>query len=200
MTKINTIKLSKFMSLVLRHKAKEFGLDINSQGLVGVSELLKVIKKKKGLESTTIMDIHQVVTNCNKQRFKLTEIKSKLYIAANQGHSIESVTAERKEVTDPSEIPVCIHGTNIKAIKLIQNSGGLSKMNRNDIHMASALPESGNVISGMRKSANVVIWINVEKAMAEGIRFFISNNGVILSPGNENGLIPSSCFKKISYR
>jgi len=200
MTKINQLRLSKFMSLVLRHKANEFGLNITSQGLVGVAELLEVLKKQKGLESVTIMDIHQVVIHNDKQRFKLTEIKSKLYIAANQGHSIETVTAERKEVTYPSEIPVCIHGTNMKAIQLIQKSGGLSKMNRNDIHMASALPESGDVISGMRKSASVVIWIDVEKAMDEGIKFFISNNGVILSPGNEHGFIPSSCFKKVTYR
>lgn len=198
MLKIN--KLSKFMSLILRHKAKEFGLDISSHGLVGVTELLAVAKKQKGLESATIMDIQDVVIHCDKQRFKLTEIKDKLFIAANQGHSIESVTAERKEVIDPSEIPICIHGTNMKAIQLIKKSGGLSKMDRNDIHMASALPESGDVISGMRKSASVVIWIDVDKAMAQGIKFFISNNGVILSPGDEHGLIPSSCFKKVSYR
>ena len=201
MPKINqNIKLSKFISLVLRHKAKEFGLNINSQGLVGVTELLAIMKKQKGLESTTIIDIQNVVIQCDKQRFKLTEVEGKLFIAANQGHSIESVTAERKEVIDSSEIPICIHGTNMKAIQLIQKSGGLSKMSRNDIHMASDLPESGNVISGMRKSADVVVWIDVGKAMAQGIKFFISKNGVILSPGNENGLIPSSCFKKISYR
>lgn len=198
--KINKVKLSKFMSLVLRHKAKEFGLNISSHGLVGVAELLEVLKKQKGFESVTILDIHHVVIHCNKQRFKLKEIDNNLFISANQGHTIESVTAERKEVTDSSEIPICIHGTNIMAIQQIHKSGGLSRMDRNDIHMASALPETGYVISGMRKSANVVIWIDVEKAMDEGIQFFISNNGVILSPGNEHGFIPSSCFMKISYR
>jgi 2'-phosphotransferase len=200
MTKINQLRLSKFLSLVLRHKAKEFGLNISSQGLVGVTELLEVLKKQKGLESVTIVDIHHVVIHCSKQRFNLTCIDNNLFISANQGHSIESVTAKRKEVTDSSEIPICIHGTNMNAIQQIHKSGGLSRMDRNDIHMASALPETECVISGMRKSASVVIWIDVERAMAEGIKFFISNNGVILSPGNEHGFIPSSCFMKISYR
>ena len=193
-------RLSKFMSLILRHKATEFGLNINSQGLVNVVEFLEFVNKQKGLESVTMKDIHQVVINCNKQRFKLTEIDDQLYISANQGHSIGFVTADRKEVIDPSEIPICIHGTNKAAISLIMQSGGLSRMDRNDIHMASALPESGDVISGMRKSSNVVVWIDVDKAMAQGIKFFISNNGVILSPGNEYGYIPSSCFKKVTYR
>lgn len=193
-------RLSKFMALILRHKAKDFGLHISPQGLVLVAELLKFINKKKEFGSVTMEDIQEVVINCNKQRFKLTEINNQLYIYANQGHSIGFVTADRKEVIDPSEIPICIHGTNKAAISLIMDSGGLSKMNRNDIHMASALPESGDVISGMRKSSNVVVWIDVDKAMAQGIKFFISNNGVILSPGNEHGYIPSSCFKKVTYR
>ena len=193
-------RLSKFMALILRHKAKEFGLNISSKGLVSVAALLAVVKKKKEFGSVTMEDIQDVVIHCDKQRFKLTKIKDQLYISANQGHSIESVTAERKEVLNASEIPICIHGTTKKAIKLIMESGGLSKMERNDIHMASALPESGDVISGMRKSASVVVWIDVDKAMAQDIKFFISTNGVILSPGNEHGLIPSSCFKKVSYR
>lgn len=46
------------------------------------------------------------------------------------------------------------------------------------------------MISGMRASSDVYIYIDYEKALADGIKFFKSTNGVILSPGNEKGEIP----------
>lgn len=51
--------------------------------------------------------------------------------------------------------------------------------------MAIGMPGQKSVISGMRLSSEVVIEVNMARAMIEGgIRFFISKNGVILSPGN----------------
>jgi 2'-phosphotransferase len=45
-----------------------------------------------------------------------------------------------KQVTCPSEAPVCIHGTYWKAWQLIK-AGGLSKMKRNHIHFAMGMPD-----------------------------------------------------------
>jgi 2'-phosphotransferase len=42
---------------------------------------------------------------------------------------------------------------------------GLNKMARNHIHMAVGLPGKAGVISGMRDSCQVVIEINLAKAM-----------------------------------
>jgi 2'-phosphotransferase len=57
--------------------------------------------------------------------------------------------------------------------------------------MAIGLPGSKGVISGMRTSCEVVIEINMVKAMYEGkLPFFISENSVILCPGDENGALP----------
>jgi 2'-phosphotransferase len=56
-----------------------------------------------------------------------------------------------------------IHGTNFRAWKSIQNQG-LSKMDRNHVHFAIGLPDDPNVKSGMRKTSQVFIYINVEKA------------------------------------
>lgn len=42
---------------------------------------------------------------------------TKLFIRANQGHSIKGVVDEEKlltKVRDASDVPVCVHGTNLK--------------------------------------------------------------------------------------
>lgn len=59
---------------------------------------------------------------------------------------------------------------------------GLSRMNRNHIHLAQGVPGDA-VISGMRNSAQVLIYINLPLALASGLKFFISANGVVLCEG-----------------
>jgi 2'-phosphotransferase len=69
-------------------------------------------------------------------------------------------------------------------------------MGRQHIHMAKGLP--GEVISGMRQNSEVVIQINVTDAIKAGIRFFESDNGVILSDGIDGGgVIPAQFLKRI---
>lgn len=67
-------------------------------------------------------------------------------------------------------------------------------MGRQHIHMA----KGGEVISGMRHNSEVVIQVNVMDAIKAGIRFFESDNGVILSEGIDgSGVIPALFLKKI---
>jgi len=50
----------------------------------------------------------------------------------------------------------------------------------------------------MRHSCEVVISVDIEKAINDGIPFFHSKNGVILSPGiGDTGVIPPKYFKEI---
>ncbi len=60
------------------------------------------------------------------------------------------------------------------------------------IDMAIGMPGKKGVISGMRGSCEVVIEINMVKAIRQGkIPFFISENQVILTPGvGEKGYLP----------
>ncbi|KAL1600591.1 tRNA 2'-phosphotransferase [Paraconiothyrium brasiliense] len=140
-------------------------------------------------------------------------------IRANQGHSIKvdteglltPITVEKGNVPD-----VVVHGTDEAAWNLILKSGGLRRMTRNHIHFASGLPagfkaldageatgegkEAPPVISGMRKSSTVLIYIDIKAALEAGIKFFVSENGVILSEGNEKGLLPYEFFKRVESR
>jgi len=74
---------------------------------------------------------------------------------------------------------------------------------------------------GMRSSADLYIYIDMEKALKgliknfnliyfnkifhffsllDGLKFFISTNNVILSPGNEDGYIPTRYFRSVQNR
>lgn len=70
-------------------------------------------------------------------------------------------------------------------------------MNRLHIHFARGLPNDNRVISGMRKSVQIYIYIDLRKAVNDGIPFYVSANNVILSPGNANGIIESKYFLKV---
>lgn len=132
------------------------------------------------------------------------------YIRANQGHSLKTIQVDLKPLkslqdfpageADSSHEPVAVHGTNLRAWELIQKSGGLSRMNRTHIHMAPGLFGEDHVVSGMRKSADVYVYIDISKALEANIPFWLSSNGVILSEGNQQGLIPSYLFKSVKHR
>lgn len=124
-------------------------------------------------------------------------------IRANQGHSIK-VENEGLLVpitTEAGNVPeTVVHGTDERAWNLILKSGGLRPMGRNHIHFASGLPagfksldstsasaDAAPVISGMRRGSTILVYVDIDAALAAGIKFFISENGVILTEGNEQG-------------
>lgn len=90
-----------------------------------------------------------------------------------------------------------IHGTFFKHWEVIKHCG-LSCMKRQHIHFATGLPNDRNVISGIRKNAELFIYIDYKMGIEEGLKFYRSANQVILSPGNENGYILPKYFLKVT--
>jgi 2'-phosphotransferase len=87
---------------------------------------------------------------------------------------------------------MCIHGTTMKAWNQIKTEG-LKTMDRTHIHFATGL----NSKSGYRKDSQVLIYINMELAMKDGITFYVSDNGVVLTNGINNVLSPTYFTKVI---
>jgi len=187
------VRLSKSLAWLLRHNAETEGFTFLDGGYLPVQEVLKHPR----FTGYTLADVEEVVRNCEKQRYSLvTGDAGQRLIRANQGHSIKTVEVEMEEINNPDDVPKVVHGTNFKAWNEIQKSG-LNKMKRNHIHFAAGELGSDGVISGMRKSAQVYIYIDVHKAMNDGIKFFRSANNVILSPGNTDGVIDCQYFKSV---
>ncbi|KAL9668674.1 hypothetical protein QQ045_006212 [Rhodiola kirilowii] len=119
----------------------------------------------------------QAVRKDNKQRFSLMQEDGGLLIRANQGHTIKAVESESllKPITSPEEVPVCIHGTYCKHLESILQSG-LKRMKRLHVHFSSGLPTDAGVISGSRRDVNILIFLDVRKALADGMKLYISDN------------------------
>ncbi|XP_033148345.1 tRNA 2'-phosphotransferase 1 isoform X6 [Brassica rapa] len=62
---------------------------------------------------------------------------------------------------------VCVHGTYKKNLESILASG-LKRMNKLHVHFSCGLPIDGEVISGMRRDVNVLIFLDIKKAL-EGL-------------------------------
>jgi 2'-phosphotransferase len=204
-----TVRLSKKLSLVLRHKGVEMGLTMTPDGYVRVRELLALDM----FRNVSVEEIRAVVTNCEKQRFKLLEQQrgdddddedDQLYIRANQGHSVAGVLDADQLLTRLTPealaaLPVVLHGTSTKAWTNFIQAQGLSRMGRTHIHFATGLPQDDGVISGMRKHCQVHIYLNTRKCAEDGILFYRSENNVILTAGvEEKGILPTAYFAKVT--
>eukprot|EP01071_Lankesteria_metandrocarpae_P006201 Lankesteria_metandrocarpae@DN4273_c1_g1_i1.p1 len=124
-----------------------------------------------------------------------------LYIRANQGHSINIVEqhAIGQIIKSPGEVPVCLHGTFYRCWGSISKTG-LRRMQRNAIHFAAGLPGDEDVLSGMRKTAEIIIYLDVAFAMQDGITFYRSENNVILSSGVDGVIQPKYFMRVVDAR
>ena len=185
--------ISKRMSYILRHQLHDLKFklykdsDNKSDGSVELKELVKYMK-------TTEDIIRRIVENNDKQRFSIINRDDVPWIRANQGHSnltgsLISNEALLKEITAPYEL--CAHGTLGKHIKNIQRDG-LNRMDRKHIHLISSMA----AISGFRKSSQVLLHIDMATAMKDGIKFYESDNSVVLTEGI-NGIINPKYIIKI---
>ncbi len=194
----NKTQISKTMSWVLRHGLNELGLKPDNIGRIPLKTLLELDQLKSlNVNEQIVFDI---VKSNDKQRFNLEQVDGEWLIGANQGHSKDIGSKINSDllmdkITTPVEL--CVHGTYSNVIEQIKKTG-LKRMERTHIHFASGYP-SDQVISGARKSANVFVELDMKKAMDDGIIFYRSSNGVILSEGKD-GVIEPKYFANIVYK
>jgi len=148
-----------------------------------------------------INDFITIVTTDNKERFAVffKNNSEKYWVAAAQGHSGDLTRIENVEkylLERVSDIPYLWHGTRSEYGDSIMKNG-LSRCDRFHIHMIGSCEDdetdyNHNVVSGYRKSSDILIRINVKEAEKCGIVFWKSINGVYLTHGNADGIIPSN--------
>ncbi|PBK99039.1 hypothetical protein ARMGADRAFT_1007666 [Armillaria gallica] len=192
------VRVSKTLSYILRHGAQKEEVPMRADGYVKVTDLLENPRLKS--QPIDLAILQGIVKADAKQRYDLiceldpTSNESVWWIKANQGHTLKAVKLELKPVLSVSDIPsgVAVHGTDIQAWEIISTEG-LSKMKRNHIHLA----QGRDAVSGMRKSSQVMIYIDVQKALDVDIKFFLSDNGVVLTEGDERGFLPLRFFSRV---
>lgn len=178
-----SVKISKKLSYYLRHGLIKHNIPHDSNGFVNINDIFKL---DSIFDNIDIELINQIVSNDSKNRFELKIVNNNIYIRANQGHSSGNLKDDNMLEILKKPIEGCFHGTYKKNLESIKKYG-LSKMKRKHIHIA----ESMDAKSGKRNNCNLIIYINMKLAMDDGIRFYKSSNGVILTPGNDDGYLVS---------
>jgi putative RNA 2'-phosphotransferase len=164
------IKLSKFLSYVLRHKPDAIGLSLDAQGWVAIGDLIDK-SRTAGTEFTREELLHVVVTS-DKKRFSVSADGQR--IRAAQGHS---VTVQRG--LSPQVPPdVLYHGTATRFLASIL-SEGLKRQSRQQVHLS--LDEAKARRVGERHGQPVILEVDTLRMHAEGFKFFLADNGVWLT-------------------
>lgn len=190
------VELSKLMSWILRHGANEEALPIDVNGFIDVDLILKQHQFKS--KQYTLDEVKSVVANDRKQRYTLNTLSNgKILIKANQGHSMANVQMTMSRIDDASKLPIAVHGTYYRFWEKIK-AEGLKRMTRNHIHLTEHQDFGGN-ISGFRFDSEILIYVNVRKAMSDGVIFYRSENNVILTEGL-NGVLSNKYFDKVIDR
>ena len=164
------VRMSKFMSLVLRHKPDEIGLALDENGWADIAELI-ARANLKGVRLTR-SDLLTIVTTNDKQRFALSEDGTR--IRASQGHSIE-VDLALPPVEPPARL---FHGTAGRFLESIR-SQGLLRGKRQHVHLSPDETTATKV--GKRHGKPVVLQVLAGQMHQAGRLFYVSANGVWLT-------------------
>src|SRR5215218_10152542 len=165
-----SIRISKFLSLVLRHKPEQIGLELDSNGWIDVNSLLQ--KCNQSNIPLTLDILKYVVETNSKKRFAFDEQQNR--IRANQGHSID-VELELKPIEPPQNL---FHGTAERFVSSILQTG-LMKQQRQHVHLSSNVETALNV--GRRHGRPFVFKIFARRMFSDEYEFFLSDNGVWLT-------------------
>jgi putative RNA 2'-phosphotransferase len=164
------VRVSKFLSLVLRHDPGKIGLTLDAAGWAEVDELIAAAARA-GVEIDR-ETLARVVAESDKQRFALSPDGGR--IRANQGHSVE-VDLGLEPRTPPE---VLYHGTASRFVDSIRGSG-LHAASRTHVHL-SADEETARRV-GQRHGSPVVLTVAAGRMHRDGRPFFRSANGVWLT-------------------
>ncbi len=163
------VRVSKFLSRVLRHAPEDLGLTLEPGGWVLVTDLLTAAAEA-GVRITP-EDLAEIVRSSDKQRFAFDDAGTR--VRANQGHSVE-VDLQLQPAEPPAEL---FHGTPAPNLEAILRDG-LLKMARHHVHLSRDTATAMKV--GSRRGKPVILVIDAAKMRAEGHIFFCSANGVWL--------------------
>jgi putative RNA 2'-phosphotransferase len=166
----NLKHLSKFISLVLRHKPEEIGLELDANGWADTKELIRRINEKGGVMTLEIL--MEIVETNDKKRFAFNEDHS--MIRASQGHSID-IELGLEPVQPPD---ILYHGTADKNLASILKAGLVSQ-SRQHVHLSATTDTARQV--GTRHGKPVVLTIDAAAMFKDGHVFFLSANKVWLT-------------------
>lgn len=156
------IRKSKHLAFLLRH---DTNYAFDEHGWRDVRDLVRN-------QGYTKAELEEIVATNDKQRYEFNLQHTK--IRARQGHSI-NVDVELKECTPPD---VLYHGTATRFLESIYKEG-IKSGSRLYVHLSPTVEIAHKV--GARHGTPYVLGIDCKAMVADGLKFYLSNNGVWLT-------------------
>ncbi|MGJ4993575.1 RNA 2'-phosphotransferase [Bradyrhizobium sp. HKCCYLS3077] len=164
------VRLSKFLSLVLRHQPEAIGLALDVQGWTAIDDL--IARATAAGTAFTRAELEHVVATSDKKRFTISD--DGLRIRAAQGHSVSVELG-----LAPSEPPaVLFHGTATRFVESIM-AQGLKPQSRQHVHLS--LDEANALNVGRRHGKPVIFRVDAAAMHRAGMAFYVADNGVWLT-------------------
>jgi putative RNA 2'-phosphotransferase len=164
------VKISRFISLVLRHRPQTIGLTLDANGWASVADLIDGAQRAN--MPLTLELLRQIVAENDKQRFAFSE--DGMRIRASQGHSVQ-VDLELEPVLPPERL---YHGTARRFLESIQQHGLIAK-GRQYVHLSADEATALNV--GRRHREPIALVVQADRMQRDGLKFYQSANGVWLT-------------------
>ncbi|MFI7426370.1 RNA 2'-phosphotransferase [Micromonospora sp. NPDC049836] len=163
------VRVSKRMSLALRHRPDRFGLVLDRAGWVPVADLLAALRIGRA-------ELDAVVAGNDKQRFAVLRGADGVdRIRASQGHSVP-VELGLAPAVPPDRL---YHGTSESVLAAIR-AEGLHRGRRHHVHLSPDVATARRV-GARRGGAVVVLTVDAAAMAGAGHLFFRSDNGVWLT-------------------
>lgn len=158
---LDPARLSRFLALVLRHRAHDFGLAPDGEGFVPLEALVEVVERHASPPAGRA-DVLAVLADPRQPRFELREE----HVRARYGHA----HAQTPVAYPPLEPPEMLyHGTSPVALAHIRRAG-LRPGKRQYVHLARERAEAERV-SVRRAQAPLVLAVRARAAHAAGVVF-----------------------------
>jgi putative RNA 2'-phosphotransferase len=164
-------RLSRFLSLVLRHRAHSFGLDVDAEGFVRMDDLLDLIaERQRSLDWVDAEHVEALVGREGRRRFEIRGDK----VRATYGHSFERPV--RYEPADPPEL-LYISVARTKLAEL--RSRGLHPVGRQYVHLSED-PKEADEIGRHHDPTPTLVTIQAKAAQEKGVVFHHPADGIYL--------------------
>ena len=170
------VKLSKFLSLILRHQPERFALALDEKGWASLAEVLEIVHGLPNFRWARRADVTRVVDGeigDGRRRFEIAGSR----IRARYGHSFAQPV-----VYEPCVPPsILYHGTTPEALVSIRREG-LRSMERQYVHL-SPDRETAVRVGTRRVERPVLLTVRAGEAHAAGIAFYQADEAVFLARG-----------------
>ena len=194
MSKPSSHRLERRLTWVLRFGAPKIGVPIRDDGYVRVDDL-----KRSGYFPVDF-NYSRVARGDSKKRFSLeSDGKGGTLIRANYGHGIERVKILHYYFTEANAPKLIIHVTDEEGWKGILKEG-IKRRGRNEVHFVRAAPAPGEQVADVRPQADLLVYVDVLKAMKDGLVFGETPNGFIVTRGNWLGCVPLKYVVKVVHK